>query len=70
MSPPQSEPSKETRDAHRFRAEADTFPLDLKALSEYLASVGLNVDADTAVQQFATGLANINYRLFVVTRTA
>ena len=50
-------------DAHVFRDAASTVPIDRVRLAAYLASVGLPLDADEPIQQFGTGLANINYRL-------
>ena len=50
-------------DAHVFRAPAEAFPLDLQALGTYLAAIGLPLDPACPVQQFGTGMANINYRL-------
>jgi aminoglycoside phosphotransferase (APT) family kinase protein len=38
-------------------------PIDRPRLAAYLASIGLTLDADEPIQQFGTGLANINYRL-------
>ncbi len=50
-------------DAHVFRNEHETFPIDRDQLGAYLAGVGLPLDANEPVLQFGTGLANINYRL-------
>ena len=55
-------------DAHIFRSAADTFPIDAAVLARYLDRVGLPIDPDVPIQQFATGLANINYRLRVAGR--
>ena len=52
-------------DAHLFRAGSDTFPIDRLRLAAYLGELGLEIDQDFEIQQFATGLANINYRLSV-----
>jgi aminoglycoside phosphotransferase (APT) family kinase protein len=52
-------------DAHVFRRQSDTHPIDAAKLGAYLATVGMTLDHDQPIQQFATGLANINYRLRV-----
>lgn len=52
-------------DAHQFKQEADAHPIDSDKLAQYLETAGLKLDRDQPVQQFATGLANINYRLSV-----
>ena len=52
-------------DGHQFRDEGDSQPIDVDALAAYLAAHGMAVDRDVPVRQFATGLANINYRLSV-----
>ena len=64
MSPPPKQ-TRSTTDAHQFRDPADMHPLDAVALSKYLTPLGLVIDPDVKVQQFATGLANLNYRLSV-----
>ncbi|MFV0294908.1 MAG: phosphotransferase family protein [Hyphomicrobiaceae bacterium] len=53
----------DAHDAHVFRAPEATFPLDVGGLAQYLETVGLPLDRETAIVQFGTGLANINYRL-------
>ena len=53
------------RDAHMFRPASDTHAIDSARLRDYLASVGMRLNANADIQQFATGLANINYRLTV-----
>lgn len=50
-------------DAHVFRSGDDSHPMDTVRLAAYLAGFGLELDRNTPVRQFATGLANINYRL-------
>jgi len=55
-------------DAHIFREQGDSHPIDGARLGEYLASVGMMLDRGQSIQQFATGLANINYRLRVNNR--
>ena len=50
-------------DAHEFRASADATPIDAGRLGAYLATVGLPLDPATPIRQFASGFANINYRL-------
>lgn len=52
-------------DAHVFRAPDDAHAIDAEKLHSYLASVGMTLDLDQEIRQFATGLANINYRLSV-----
>jgi aminoglycoside phosphotransferase (APT) family kinase protein len=52
-------------DAHVFRKQSDTHPIDVAELGAYLATVGIKLDHSQPIQQFATGLANINYRLRV-----
>ena len=52
-----------SRDAHVFRAVAETLPIDRSRLGAYLASVGLPLDMSEPIRQFGTGMANINYRL-------
>ena len=54
-----------TSDQHRFKSAAESHPIDRGGLSAHLASVGLHLDEDVEIRQFATGLANINYRLSV-----
>lgn len=51
-------------DSHSFRDAQDTHPLDRERLGRYLAKVGMTLD-EAQIRQFATGLANINYRLSV-----
>ena len=55
-------------DAHVFRTEGDRHPIDSETLARYLSGVGMKLDRDYQIQQFATGLANINYRLRVEDR--
>lgn len=50
-------------DAHVFRNQRETVPIDRARLAAYLAGIGLPLDASEPVLQFGTGLANINYRL-------
>lgn len=52
-------------DAHVFRSARDTHRIDAIRLGDYLATVGMTLDMSQEIQQFATGLANINYRLRV-----
>ena len=60
MSAPQ--PSQ-SRDAHVFRAAAETLAIDRVRLGAYLAEAGLPLDPGEPIWQFGTGMANINYRL-------
>ena len=53
------------RDAHMFRPASDTHAINADRLRAYLATVGMGLDLDQGIRQFATGLANINYRLEV-----
>jgi aminoglycoside phosphotransferase (APT) family kinase protein len=53
----------EKADAHVFRAQADSVPIDEERLARYLAAAGLPLDRSEPIRQFGTGLANINYRL-------
>jgi aminoglycoside phosphotransferase (APT) family kinase protein len=52
-------------DAHSFRSSDDSHPIDRDRLAAYLATVDLRLNPDAPIEQFATGLANINYRLVV-----
>lgn len=52
-------------DAHHFKDAADAHPIDAIVLARYLETVGLALDMEVPIQQFATGLANVNYRLSV-----
>ncbi|MFM9940741.1 MAG: phosphotransferase family protein [Hyphomicrobiaceae bacterium] len=52
-------------DAHVFKSAADSAPIDRARLAAYLASVGLPLDNSQPIEQFGTGMANINYRLTV-----
>jgi aminoglycoside phosphotransferase (APT) family kinase protein len=52
-------------DAHTFRPAIDTHAIDADRLAAYLQSIGMRLDRDQPIQQFATGLANINYRLTI-----
>ena len=52
-------------DAHVFRAATDSAPIDRARLAAYLAGVGLPLDETQPIEQFGTGMANINYRLSV-----
>jgi len=52
-------------DAHVFRPARDSHAIDAARLRDYLATVGMVLDAKQDILQFATGLANINYRLRV-----
>ena len=54
---------KRAIDAHVFRPAEESAPLDRARLAFYLAGIGLPLDASDPIQQFGTGLANINYRL-------
>ena len=53
------------RDAHMFRPASDTHAIHVEKLRDYLGTIGMRLEADATIQQFATGLANINYRLTV-----
>ncbi|MGH7153344.1 MAG: phosphotransferase family protein, partial [Acetobacteraceae bacterium] len=53
-----------------LRSPADSVPLDWPALRLYLATHGMVLDADPPPQQFAGGLANLNYRIFLEGRPA
>lgn len=55
--------SHDPKDAHIFRAAADSAPIDRARLGAYLTNVGLPLDAAEPIVQFGTGMANINYRL-------
>ncbi len=55
-------------DAHQFKSENETHPIDAEKLADYLTTVGLHLNREIPIQQFATGLANINYRLAVDAR--
>lgn len=50
-------------DAHVFKSAADSVPLDRARLAAHLGNAGLPLDANQPIEQFGTGLANINYRL-------
>lgn len=52
-----------TGDAHVFKAATDSVPIDRERLASYLAGVGLALAPEAPIEQFGTGLANINYRL-------
>jgi len=52
-------------DAHSFKPSDHSHPIERQRLAAYLSSVGLTTDPDAPIEQFATGLANINYRLVV-----
>ncbi len=65
MKSPDSSPDTNGSDAHQFKQEADAHPIDEDRLAKYLDTAGLKLDRDHPVQQFATGLANINYRLSI-----
>ena len=52
-------------DQHRFKSATDTHPIEQRRLGAHLAAVGLRLDDDVEIRQFATGLANINYRLSI-----
>ncbi|MGI9524477.1 MAG: phosphotransferase family protein [Hyphomicrobiaceae bacterium] len=52
-------------DGHTFRPAASSVPIDRTALQRYCAGIGLQIDQDHPIKQFATGLANINYRLSI-----
>lgn len=49
-------------DAHIFRRADEAQPMDVGRLEDYLASRGMRLDTEQEILQFATGLANINYR--------
>lgn len=48
-----------------FRTADATHPIDPAKLAAYLATVGMDLDTTHPIRQFATGLANINYKLRV-----
>lgn len=50
-------------DAHVFRSANDTHAIDTDRLADYLAKHGMQLSREGEVKQFATGLANINYRM-------
>lgn len=50
-------------DAHVFKSASDSVPLDRARLATYLARVGLPLDDQLPIEQFGTGMANVNYRL-------
>ncbi|MCB1511057.1 MAG: phosphotransferase family protein [Hyphomicrobiaceae bacterium] len=52
-------------DAHVFKQAGETHCLDRTSLAAHLAAAGLTLDRDAPIEQFATGLANINYRLSI-----
>ena len=52
-------------DQHQFRDTHHSHPIDRAALGTYLARFGMELDPSEPIRQFATGLANINYRLRV-----
>ena len=56
-------PLPDARDAHVFRTAADSAPIDRARLAAYLDTVGMPLDPDAPIEQFGTGMANINYRL-------
>ena len=56
-----SNPSEASATGHTFRAGSDTVPLDTERLGAWIAGVGLSLDRDQPIRQFASGLANINY---------
>lgn len=56
-------PDKTQKDAHIFRAQADSVALNEERLAGYLGSIGFPLDRSEPIRQFGTGLANINYRL-------
>ena len=51
------------KDAHGFRAAAETVAIEQGRLAAYLSGIGLPLDTPEPIRQFGTGLANINYRL-------
>lgn len=51
------------QDAHVFRAQAESVPIDRARLAAYLDKAGLPLDPAEPILQFGTGLANVNYRL-------
>ncbi len=53
-----------TSDAHQFREPDQGHPIDRQRLSAYLRSNGMRLGNED-VRQFATGLANINYRIVI-----
>ena len=65
MSSTSDEAAESAADAHQFRSASESYPIDRRALAAHLDSAGLHLDEDVEIQQFATGLANINYRLSV-----
>ena len=56
---------KARADAHVFKSHDSADPLDRDALAAYLSTHDLPLDDDFPIEQFATGLANLNYRLGV-----
>jgi len=56
-------PITSSADAHVFRDAAETLPIDVAHLADYLEKIGLPLDRSEPVQQFGTGMANVNYRL-------
>lgn len=59
------QPDVANKDAHTFKSVSQTHPIDRQRLAAYLGTVGLTLDPRHPIEQFATGLANINYRLMV-----
>ena len=56
-----ADPSAFDISGHTFRAGDDTVPIDRERLGAWLAGVGLPLDPEKPIRQFASGLANINY---------
>ena len=52
-------------DAHTFRSAHDSHAIDAVRLADYLKTHGMHMAPGQEIRQFATGLANINYRLTV-----
>lgn len=52
-------------DAHVFKKADETHSLDRERLAAHLATAGLLLDHCAPIEQFATGLANINFRLSI-----
>ena len=52
-------------DAHTFRSAHDSHAIDAVRLADYLNTHGMHMAPGQEIRQFATGLANINYRLTV-----
>jgi aminoglycoside phosphotransferase (APT) family kinase protein len=53
-----------------LRSAADSVPLDWDAVRTYLAAHGHRLDADPPPRQFAGGLANLNYLIYLDSKPA